>query len=47
MEGGVRWISELFSKAISHHDNLLDPANVREWTDRDLDRLTADQQQEW
>ena len=46
-EGGVHWISELLSKAISHHDNLLDPANVREWTDRDLDRLPADQQQEW
>jgi len=46
-EGGVNWISELLSKAISHHDNLPDPANVREWTDRDLDRLPVDQQQEW
>jgi len=46
-EGGVSWISELLSKAISYHNNLPDPENVREWTDRDLDRLPADQQQEW
>ena len=46
-EGGVSWISELLSKAISYHNNLPDPVNVREWTNRDLDRLPADQQQEW
>jgi hypothetical protein len=29
-EGGVTWISELLSKAISYHDNLPDPAHIQE-----------------
>ena len=29
-EGGVQWINYLLSKAISHHNLLPDPANVRE-----------------
>ena len=46
-EGGVQWINELLSKAISDHDSLPDPAYVRDWTAKDLDRLPADQQKEW
>jgi len=46
-EGGVQWINELLSKAISSHDSLPDPAYVRDWTAKDLDRLPADQQKEW
>ena len=44
-----QWLEwrNLLAKAIPFHDDLPDPANVREWTDRDLDRLPADQQQEW
>jgi asparagine synthetase B (glutamine-hydrolysing) len=47
MEGGVQWMNELLSKAISAHNSLLDPANVRDWTAKDLDCLPADQQKEW
>lgn len=43
-EGGVQWINKLFSKAISAHDSLPDPANVRDWTAKDL---PANQQKEW
>jgi len=46
-EGGVQWINELLSKAISAHDSLPDPANIQDWTAKDLDRLPADQQKEW
>jgi len=47
MEGGVQWINKLLSKAISAHDSIPDPANVRDWTAKDLDCLPADQQKEW
>jgi len=46
-EGGEQWINDLLSKAVSDHDSTLDPSNVREWTHKDIDRLPADQQQEW
>ena len=47
-EGGeYKWINDLLSKAISAHDSLPDPEYVRDWTSKDIDRLPADQQQEW
>ena len=37
----------MLTKAILTHDSLPDPAYVRDWTAKDLDRLPADQQKEW
>jgi len=46
--GGVT-LNELLSKAIPAHNSLSppDPKDVRYWTNKDLDRLPADQQKEW
>ena len=46
-EGESHWINNLLTKAIPYDDSLPDPANIRDWTARDLDRLPADQQKEW
>jgi len=46
MEGGALW-EYLLSKAISHHDELPDPMNVRDWTTKDIGKLSAKDQWAW
>jgi len=45
-EGGALW-EYLLSKAIPHHDELPDPMNVREWTHKDIGKLSAKDQRAW
>ena len=45
-EGGALW-EYLLSKAIPHHDELPDPMNVRDWTSRDIGKLSAEDQRAW
>jgi len=37
----------LLSKAIPHHDELPDLMNVRDWTAKDISKLSAEDQQAW
>ena len=46
-DGGVHWIESLLAKALPVHDSIPNPDNVRDWTNKDIDRLPADQQKEW
>jgi len=46
MEGGALW-EYLLSKAISHHDELPDLMNVRDWTTKDIGKLSAEDQWAW
>jgi len=45
-EGGALW-EYLLSKAIPHHNELPDPMNVRDWTTKDISKLSAKDQQAW
>jgi len=45
-EGGALW-EYLLSKAISHHDELPDLMNVRDWTTKDIGKLSAKDQRAW
>ena len=45
-EGGALW-EYLLSKAISHHDELPDPMNVRDWMIKDIGKLSAEDQRAW
>jgi len=45
-EGGALW-EYLLLKAISHHDELPDLMNVRDWTTKDIGKLSAEDQWAW
>jgi hypothetical protein len=46
-EGGVEFLNQLLAKAVPPDSETLDTANVREWTFRDIIKMSRSAQQEW
>ena len=46
-EGGVKLMNFLLAKAVPPHELLPNPANVRDWTFRDIMRMPEAQRKEW
>jgi len=47
MEGGALWEYLLSKAIIPHHDELPDLMNVRDWTTKDISKLSTEDQWAW
>jgi Reverse transcriptase (RNA-dependent DNA polymerase) len=46
-QGGVEFLNHLLAKAVSSDSESLDASNVREWSFKDIMRMSPAQQKEW